>query len=418
MGFNQQAVDFVGTMGPAAKEDLHLSLKTCFDLAVHVSPLTLLANLPAKFSMIRGKLIQVSRGRCAIPRVHATLTALQYGQDLGSKPDYVAKAEEVIWGAVVGIAMGQNPTEQLQWLTRTHSALFDELEANADNVGKYFVNGTVDKKADVEADIDVQMSMNDDTTETGYPMDIDQTAGPSSLPLNGGTAMSPNLDAADPVNDVSSPKDSRSLGEGDELAMQTGDVDFPRPPPPPPAEQPAPATPETAAMSPDHDLANTISRLSPAQDDTATDRGPNRARSDTSSPLTDLDELPDVGTALAAPVAPKVQSSGRIVIPGGKFAPGVTRSGRPVIPAAKFASGATLTHPSAPAPKKRKLENQGRNSGPMTVSMKEEELYWTSTLAYVTAAVSLLRYSPSCVAINNAKPRRLMSTLTLPPPRR
>lgn len=149
-------------MGVADKEHLHQSLKTCFDLAVHVSPLVLLHNLPAQISIIRPKLIQVSPGPSWMPRVHTMLTLSQWGQDLGPKPDYVVAAEEAIWAVIIGIAMGRDSCEQLEWFVQSKSAEFGNLEANADNVGKYFLNGYIDPKGDVDPDEDVQMSMDHD----------------------------------------------------------------------------------------------------------------------------------------------------------------------------------------------------------------------------------------------------------------
>lgn len=395
-GFHEQAAITLSGMNVADRDELHSSLRSCFDLAVHVSPLILLGTVPATFSMVRPKLIQVSSLLTVIQRVHAKLTFSQCGQDLGPKPDYVVDAEKAIWAVIMGIAMGQDSSELLAWFVQSSSAQFDNLQANADNVGKYFVNGYLDTKADVDADEDMPMSMDHATTQTSSAMDIDPVAqnhqsappvGPSSPPAKpfdattGGTEM-------DLLMDITEPQYSSS---------------------PPPTGPSSPPHTELLSMSPGRDAGDHVGSTSSVHDVNAIyGGGGSRLSSLTSLASTDSEDEAIAATAQPAPPPAEVRSSGRIVIPAGKFT-----------------SGASLTQPSAPASKKRKLESQAPTSGEAptsgqkTISMKEQDLYWTSTLAYVTAAVSLLLHSSSYITTAHGTPRLLMSLrATLPPPGR
>lgn len=77
---------------------------------------------------------------------------------------------------VIGIAMGRETIEQLEWFVQSNIAHFEALEANTDDVGTYFVNGFIEKKGGVDADDDLQMSVNDEAAQTASPMDIDPPA--------------------------------------------------------------------------------------------------------------------------------------------------------------------------------------------------------------------------------------------------
>lgn len=323
------------------QEELFGCLKACFDLAVHVSPLVLLGTIPGTgFRMLRSKLIQVSYSSDRITRSDPHLTVPQWGHDLGPKPDYILDAEKAVWFTVMGIALGRDSSELLRWFVQSSSEQFDTLQLNSDNIAKYFVNGAMTAAVHVDADDDVVMAVDDTGAQMHANQDdvsmLDaQVAQPDShptTPITTEKALTPS--AYMPIPDSpTSPKDSSAdhlLAEG-----RTSVV-----PPPPPSNPPD---------SPGHVL----------------------------SPLSDLPELEqDDDLAIPAPevVHPEVRASGRTIkVPG------------------RFLSGAALTKPAAPAPKKRKLESAEFSPGPVTVAMKEEELYWATAFAHVTAAVSLKR---------------------------
>lgn len=250
----------------------------------------------------------------------------QWGLDLGPKPDYILAAEKAIWSVVMGIALGQDSSELLKWLVQSSAYEFENLEVNADNINKFFINGYMGTPVNQDPDDDVQMSVQESAAHMPGAQD--------DVPMSDAKAMDPD---SPPPTRPSSPLPSNSL----------------------------PTSPGR-----------------PADDEVLSPPVPTPTRLRSVSPLSSLSSISDsedeeaAATPAAQPAPTEVRSSGRTVKTP-----------------ARFTSGVALTQPTAPAPKKRKLESEGLTPGPVTVAMKEEELYWATAFAHVTAAVSFLPHS-------------------------
>lgn len=251
----------------------------------------------------------------------------------------------------MGIALGQEPSELLKWFVQSCSQEFASLQANADNVEKYFVNGLM---GTADAEEDVEMSLN---------------ASNATIPS---CAQDVIMEDADAVNPVSTPHSGPSSPVADTLfpeqANQSADGEV--------TPECIPAQLTTPELTPGA-LSSTRARsnsLIPAGDAQGPVPGsPESSLTSLSDDEREDNPAADTPAAHAAPLT--LKSSGRLITP-----------------AAKFTSGVTLTQ--APAPKKRKLEPENPLlMGPMTVAEKEEELYWSTAFAHVTAVVSLLRHS-------------------------
>ncbi|KZP30975.1 hypothetical protein FIBSPDRAFT_883679 [Athelia psychrophila] len=114
----------------------------------------------------------------------------------------------------------------------------------------------------------------------------------------------------------------------------------------------------------------------PADEEVLSQTMPASAPSGSSSPLS---ELSDHEGEDAAPTLPEVRSSGRTVKTPGRFT-----------------SSAALTKAAAPSTKKRKLQASREElvPGPVTVAMKEEELYWETAITYVTTTAADIDSKP------------------------
>lgn len=345
VGFHLQAGQAFGGMNDADKEELFHSLKSCYDLSVHVSPLVLLGSVPGSgFNILRSKLIQVSCFSHAISPSVLNLTVPQWGLDLGPKPQCILDAEQAIWSVIMGIALGQDSSELLKWFVQSSAHQFENLQVNAENIGKYFLNGTVGPQVNPNVDDEAQSSVQ----ESGDPIpapgeDVDMLGGQATEP-----EPHPSTPATHPESGPSSPNPNDIVPTPPVATVVRGrstspmdSTDDHRPGAGPPADE------------------EVVSQTMPAP-----------ARSGSSSPLSELSEREDEDAALTLP---EVRSSGRTVKTPGRFT-----------------SGAALTKAAAPPTKKRKLQPSREElaPGPVTVAMKEEELYWETAIAHISAAVS------------------------------
>lgn len=218
---------------------------------------------------------------------------------------------------------------------------FTTLQANAENLQKFFVNGVLEGDEDIDAEDDVEMAVsNSGMGASGYEADVNMEDAAGASPGELLPARSPTPTSATPL---AAPVEGTAGGEivaADDLATS------------------GPVTSRVASPMEDVDLTG--------------ERSPSPLSSLTSSESSDEESSEEE--------------------PGEQPATLRASSRRPIKVAAKFTSGVNLTQPSAP--KKRKLELPGTQSVPMTVAEKEEELYWTTAVAHVTAAVSFHPHSP------------------------
>lgn len=240
----------------------------------------------------------------------------------------------------MGIALGQDSSELLRWFVQSSADQFETLQLNSDNIGKYFVNGSMGSAVTVDADDDVEMSVQESAAQMpGGQDDVSmldlqaaQVESHHTTPITSEKPLSPS--ATTPIHDKpTSPKDSAA----------------------------------------DHRPAEDRKSVSPP----APPGGPPDSPVQLSSPLSEMSEHGS-NDELAIPATETIRAE-------------VRASGRTIKTPGRFISGAALTKPTAPAPKKRKLESEELSPGLVTVAMKEEELYWATAFAHVTAAVRFQR---------------------------
>lgn len=292
----------------------------------------------------------------------------------------------------------------LKWFAESCSPEFANLEANGDNVEKFFVNGLLD--APDAADLE----MNLNTAMAGTP------SRPQELLIG-------NLERHVPVSPPASGPSVPSATGQEASAIQTGmphpmneeGISPLRSAPPSPRLDVEPDS-QTNIQFPMDDEGTSSPRslpvdgaaaMSPARASTPSDitpSSPSMPRPGGSlSPLSPLEDSESEDDA--APPAPAPQPA----------PPKVKASSRTPKQSHKFVSGAALTQ--APAPKKRKREavTTPPRRG-MTLAMKEEELYWTTAFAHVAAAVSPFCYfMPPTSCFNSHQSPRWLMKLCLPP---
>lgn len=289
---------------------------------------------------------------------------------------------------IAGIADGQEASAALQWLVHYCSPEIDRLAANADGVHDFFTNGSMTEKgtvSNVTAQGTAQGPAQGQNSNTAQLQEVDPTADSntdlamvdvSDLDDMLDFTMDDYLPGMEGVETIFTPAVSSTHAENDvslpSLLAPPRTVEE-APPSPPPASPRAPLpSPPTSPKQFGTPLATSIgSPLSPL---TSSDDSDETSESEVESELSTL------------PVTQTGKSSGRVVRPP------------PV-----FTSGVTLTH--APS-KKRKLAHEAKPFLTLPeVATKREDLFWTSAMTYVTAAVRFLRIisipfviEPSCQA--------------------
>lgn len=279
-------------------------------------------------------------------------------------------AEKSIWGVIIGIALGQEASTLLKWFSDHCYDEFANLQANVDNLEKFFLNGVIDPP---DLDEDMEMILNaslagpqsvlqdvtmEDAAVTQYVAsvtEVDQGTSPQLPPPPPPTPHTASVGQVDPS------------------------MSFPPPPPPPPSPpaQEADAGPSEDGIS--SPVPQPVDDHIPCPYPRALPGSVGGSPLRTLSPLSSLSESESDPPSEedAPPPEPKMVEK--------------KSSGRVGIPSQKFTSGASLTQ--APLAKKRKREiEMAPPFAKMNVATKEEELYWTTAFAQVTAAVCLLRY--------------------------
>lgn len=268
-------------------------------------------------------------------------------------------AEHAIWAVIVGIALGQESSHLLQWFVQNSDFQFENLEVNAENTGKYFINGLIKGSAlDVDGSEDAEMSDEEITEHMRSTMPHNESGEDVAMANDISSPSQPSFDIPNALADV---------------PMQDGETLHGGSPPPT-----RPSSPLHANPLPD----STIPRFGSLPPIDTSNADQNRARSPASS-LSSLTGTEDdaAGTKGSPRPAPaEVRTSTREV----------------KIPA-RFMSGVTLTQTSAPASKKRKRDTQGPTPAPITGKVKEEDLYWATAFAHVSAVVSMLQHHCSFI---------------------
>lgn len=328
--------------------ELFEGLKAAIDLAVHISPLTLLNPVAFKhWSMDRQRLIEVRRTCLITGRTNIDIFPFQWAHGLGPKPLYILAAENQLWQAIVSIAVGTDCRAGLRAFLEGAGDSMDESAADESLVEAFFINGYL-KNEEVPGQTALAI---EDIQDAGDR----QAEDGSGVIGNDVTMQEPNEEG------TMAPQGSQSV-----LPDTPGFL------------HPVPEDPSADAFgfTPDHPASP---RASPT---------PPRTVDGLPTPcLSDLDDLTESeGDGGEGDV--KVGVRGR----KGKFLDSddeVRRaSSRQPKPPAIFTSGAHLT--VGPPPKKRKRRSTKRRIREDTpAKIKEEDRYWETTEEYWNKAVRI-----------------------------
>lgn len=130
-------------MSLAAKEELFQCLKSSLDIAVHLSPLALLANMPgARFKMTRNSFIEVTIPHFSLQGADHTKTR-QWAKALGPKPDFLIAAEKSMWKAIMSVVLGCSASDVLEWFSADSAASINTMKEQEKDINEYFVNSTI-----------------------------------------------------------------------------------------------------------------------------------------------------------------------------------------------------------------------------------------------------------------------------------